>query len=265
MRLVFILYVLFFHFLSMVSSLRCRGNILKAIATASSALLFSCGELQFAGLPPTRAMAVNFNYQSAHSLVESGMASFRAGKVEESVKLFHEAIDVDPRLRPYMWQLGISEYFTGDYSACSQQFRNDVKVNPDDTEEILWAFLCDVGSSGKGSESIEQARMDMMHLSAPDPRGIMRTVYNVFEGTQNDDALFAVGDASGGKSSLRGDYFYSRLYLALLADARGDAEAASRIIRDALDSAYAISSKDYMVQVARVQLQLTRNENEKSK
>lgn len=47
------------------------------------------------------------------SSVQNGMRSFRKGDVAASVKEFDEAMRLDPGLRPYLWQRGLSLYYAG--------------------------------------------------------------------------------------------------------------------------------------------------------
>lgn len=41
-------------------------------------------------------------------------------------------------MRPYLWQRGLSLYYVGQYEEGAKQFRDDVAVNPNDTEESIW-------------------------------------------------------------------------------------------------------------------------------
>lgn len=126
--------------------------------------------------------------------------------MEESIADFERAVQLDSRLQPYMWQLGLSLYYAGTPEALrqgAQQFRlvkpqdcavsslkfgleppgglghvltltvavtgspaqhahsshrwhasaslgcrDDVAVNPNDTEEAIWAFLCEAKLEG---------------------------------------------------------------------------------------------------------------------
>jgi hypothetical protein len=45
-------------------------------------------------------------------------------------------IALAPKMRPYMWQRGLSLYYLGRFQEGAQQFRDDVAVNPNDTEEV---------------------------------------------------------------------------------------------------------------------------------
>lgn len=83
---------------------------------------------------------VSSNWNEARYLVSQGMESFRRGRVTESVDLFDQADSLVPdgSLHPYLWQRGISLYYVNRLQDASDQFRSDVKVNPNDVEEIVW-------------------------------------------------------------------------------------------------------------------------------
>lgn len=57
-----------------------------------------------------------------------------------------QVIEVAPSQTPYLWQRGLSLYYADRFQDGADQFRRDVAVNPNDTEEAIWAFLCEVGS-----------------------------------------------------------------------------------------------------------------------
>ena len=57
-------------------------------------------------------------------MLQTGMRSFRRGDVAASVKEFDEAMRLDPELRPYLWQRGLSLFYAGRlpahlYSGCA--------------------------------------------------------------------------------------------------------------------------------------------------
>jgi lipoprotein NlpI len=73
---------------------------------------------------------------------------YAQGDVVESVERFDAALEANPRIRPYLWQRGLSLYYLGFdnpslWEEGAKQFREDVAVNPADTEESIWAFLCE--------------------------------------------------------------------------------------------------------------------------
>ena len=73
------------------------------------------------------------------------------------------------------------------------------------------------------------------------------------EGKTDEKTLSDLGDKSGLNNS-GGDYFYSRLYLSLYREAKGDAEGSKQFMKDAVASYYGKTSNDYMTAVARVHL-----------
>ena len=47
--------------------------------------------------------------------MQDGMRSFRKSDVAGSIKAFDEALRLDPAIRPYLWQRGLSLYYAGDH------------------------------------------------------------------------------------------------------------------------------------------------------
>ena len=45
--------------------------------------------------------------------MQNGMRSFRKGDVAGSIQAFDEALRLDPAIRPYLWQRGLSLYYAG--------------------------------------------------------------------------------------------------------------------------------------------------------
>lgn len=90
---------------------------------------------------------------SPRYIVGLGMAQFREGGVQESLDTFNQAIALDASLRPYLWQRGISLYYAGSYEEGAAQFRGDVAANPNDTEEAIWAMLCEARMESLGFEA----------------------------------------------------------------------------------------------------------------
>jgi len=188
----------------------------------------------------------------ASSLVQQGMAMFRAGDVAGSVAAFDAAVAKTPALRGVLWQRGLSLYYADRFDDCSQQFRGDVALNPRDAEEIVWTVLCDA----QKTKDFAAASAGMPNV--PDERRpIMREVLALFRGTSTPEALQRAGDA-GGKDSA--SYFYARLYLGLYYEAQGDKARAAAYVADAVGSGYARRSGggDYMVALAKVYQQQRR-------
>lgn len=177
----------------------------------------------------------------ARALVRSGMDKFENNDVEGSVADFDAALAARPAMRPYLWQRGLSLYYLAEYAEGATQFRDDVAVNPNDTEESIWAFLCEAQLLGP-----EAARQQFLQVGR-DPRPVMRTAYESFRtGTPPEGILAAAGDEQGH------DAFYSQLYVGLWHEAAGDAERARTAVEAAAGTAYAQQSGDYMAALARV-------------
>lgn len=175
-------------------------------------------------------------------LVQDGEEAFRKNRVEESIDLFDSAAESGyPKAR--LWQRGLSLYYAKDFTAGSQQFRKDVEMNPNDTEESIWAFLCDAQMVG-----FDEARKQILKVGV-DPRPVMRTAMALFRGDDDTKYLAALEDLSAGSGS---DVFYSCLYLGLYYEAKGDVENARRYLLKATSCRYGKGSTDYMADLARV-------------
>jgi len=175
-------------------------------------------------------------------LLQDGMEAFRNYKVEDSVRLFDEAAESGyPKAR--LWQRGLSLYYAERFDDGTQQFRKDVEMNPNDTEESLWAFLCEAQTVG-----FDKARQQLMKVGF-DPRPVMSSVYALYRG--DDDAKF-IDILEGLYKKGGSDAFYASLYLGLYYEAKMDKENAKLWLLRSVDSNYGKSSNDYMTDLARV-------------
>ena len=139
-----------------------------------------------------------------------------------------------------MWQRGLSLYYVGRYADGAQQFRDDVAVNPNDTEESIWALLCEARLVG-----FDAARRDMLRVGR-DGRPVMRAAYELFRGEGSMEALQAAAEAGPH------DLFYSSLYQGLYWEATGDEAQARECVLAATRSEYGAGSGDYMAALAKV-------------
>ncbi|GLC54900.1 hypothetical protein PLESTB_000917900 [Pleodorina starrii] len=178
------------------------------------------------------------------SLTRSGMDKFRVNQVEASVEDFDRVIQLAPQMRPYMWQRGLSLYYLGRYAEGAEQFRVDVAVNPNDTEESIWTFLCEAQMVGP-----DQARKQFLEVGR-DPRPVMRAAYECFRTGEQPDKIMAQVSDNGGH-----DTFYGLLYVGLWHEAHCDAAGAQKAITAAVQTPYARLSGDYMASLARVHCQ----------
>lgn len=217
--------------------------------------------------------------RAAAALTEQGMARFRLGDVEGSLVLFNEALSADPHVRPFLWQRGLSLYYLGRYAEAARQFRDDVvradvfflaradeptlrhstrraqAVNPNDTEEAIWALLAESRLDG-----FSAAQKSVLRLAGEDSRPVMRCAYAVFAGSGVLESLryyytptHAYYTPSAGASPPSPhDVFYARLYEGLFHEARGDEAAARAAVVAATDTPYATTASDYMAALSRV-------------
>ena len=179
------------------------------------------------------------------TLTRRGMAKFARNDVEGSVEDFDLLISSAPSRAPYMWQRGLSLYYLERYADGAAQFRRDVAVNPNDTEEAVWAFLCEARDPSAGFDA---ARANLLEVGR-DPRGYMREAYALFAGDGSEAALRATADGGGAAGG-----FLPWLYVGLFREARGDAEGAREAMLAAVDTPYGRKSGDYMAALAEVHL-----------
>ena len=153
---------------------------------------------------------------AAASPVREGMALFSANKVEESISIFDSMIAAQPSSKPYLWQRGLSLYYADRFRDGAEQFKTDVAVNPNDTEEAIWYFLCVARQEG-----FEAARKRLLSVGY-DRRPVMRAALQLFQGETDEAPLQAFATSASAFSS--NDAFYGNLYLGLFREAAGDVE-----------------------------------------
>ena len=232
------------------SATRARDDVVDAPSTSAPTLLtrgrrdalLACGVATATSLSPA-APARAVGVDPASVLTRRGMAKFAKGDVDGSIEDFDAVIAAAPGRAPYMWQRGLSLYYAERLQEGSAQFRRDVAVNPNDTEEAVWAFLCEARDPAVG---FERARANLLAVGR-DPRGYMRAAYALFAGTGDENALRAVA-ANGGAA----EDFYSWLYVGLYREAKGDDAGAKAAVLAAAATPYGSRSGDYMAALAEV-------------
>ncbi|CAM9217432.1 unnamed protein product [Ectocarpus sp. 12 AP-2014] len=185
--------------------------------------------------------------------VGRGMERFRRGEVAGSVSDFDRAISLQPRLEAYLWQRGISLYYADQFEEGSRQFRKDVALNPNDTEEAIWTFMCESRIPSVGFATAKQRLVKISNERRP----YMRAAYSLFKGDASESDLakqMEVSAGSNGVADSGAPYFYANLYLGLYSEAKGDDVLARKYISAAVRSPYS-KSGDYMCDVARVHQQ----------
>ncbi|MDZ8055348.1 MAG: tetratricopeptide repeat protein [Aulosira sp. ZfuVER01] len=176
--------------------------------------------------------------QNPNAYIRRGMVNFQLAKIDESIQDFDTAEQLDARLKPYLWQRGLSYYYAERFAEGAQQFEIDLTVNAQDVEETVWRYLCIARLSG-----VKEASNSLLTVKN-DPRRIMRSVYDFYAGNATPDDVLNVGKSEGVKGN-----FYSHLYLGLYYEAENSRELAQEYIVKAADN-YKID--DYMWYLAQV-------------
>ncbi|MBD2365300.1 hypothetical protein H6G36_29810 [Anabaena minutissima FACHB-250] len=175
---------------------------------------------------------------NANAYIRRGMIRFKLARIEESIQDFDKAEQLDTRLKPYLWQRGLSYYYAERFAEGAQQFEIDLTVNSQDVEETVWRYLCMARLVG-----VTEARNSLLTVKN-DPRKIMQSVYDLYAENCTVDDLLAVGKLAGDRGE-----FYAHLYLGLYYEAQNNLELAKDYLVKAADD-YKI--EDYMWYLAQV-------------
>ncbi|MEA5569292.1 MULTISPECIES: hypothetical protein [unclassified Anabaena] len=175
---------------------------------------------------------------NANAYIRRGMIRFKLARIEESIQDFDKAEQLDTRLKPYLWQRGLSYYYAERFAEGAQQFEIDLTVNSQDVEETVWRYLCMARLVG-----VTEARNSLLTVKN-DPRKIMQSVYDLYAENCTVDDLLAVGKLAGDRGE-----FYAHLYLGLYYEAQNNLELAKDYLVKAADN-YKI--EDYMWYLAQV-------------
>ena len=166
----------------------------------------------------------------------------RSGKTEWATRLFNRYAESEPEQIPTLWQRGIALFFTGKYAAAAQQFELHRKVNPNDVENAAWHFLCLAKA-----KSLAAAKASV--LPAPnDPRIPMKEIHALLTSGDTDAINDRVNKTEVGSDERAEAAFYGDFYLALYADAQGQASTALKLMNRAAKDA----PRHYMGDIARV-------------
>jgi tetratricopeptide (TPR) repeat protein len=174
----------------------------------------------------------------ANAYIRRGMVNFQLAKIDDSIQDFDRAEKLEPRLKPYLWQRGLSYYYAERFAEGAAQFELDLTVNAQDVEETVWRYLCIARLEGVAS-----ARNSLLVVKN-DPRRIMRQVYQLYAGNSTPEDVLSVGKLEGKRGN-----FYSHLYLGLYYEVENDLLLAREYIVKAADE-YKID--DYMWHLAKV-------------
>lgn len=180
--------------------------------------------------------------QNPNAYIRRGMIKFQLAEIDESIQDFDIAEKLDHRLKPYLWQRGLSYYYAERFTEGAQQFEIDLTVNSKDVEETVWRYLCMARLVG-----VQEARKSLLAVKN-DPRQIMLCIYDLYAGNCTIDEILKVGKLGGDRSE-----FYAYLYLGLYYEAENNQKLAKDYIVKAADE-YQI--EDYMWYLAKVHKQI---------
>jgi non-canonical (house-cleaning) NTP pyrophosphatase len=196
---------------------------------------------------------------------------FRTGAVDEALRFFDEAARLDRARAPELWQRGLALYYVGRFREASEQFRNDVTINTNDTEEAIWAMLAE--ARGARRNAFARARADLL-VVGEDARSVLRVAYELFAGRAtvtdlepasppepaDDASAFPSTSSCASEGGPAHDEYYALLYLALYAEAEARESDAAAFLARAMATKYAAANRgsrgDFMVAVGRVHAEL---------
>jgi lipoprotein NlpI len=192
-------------------------------------------------------LAAETEKQSARELVQRGSKAFFDVKINESIKSFEQAISVEPKIKPQLWQLGIAYYYADRFPDGRDLFLLHQTVNSHDVENSVWHFLCTARIDG-----VEEARKRLIPISG-DKRVPMKEVHSLFAGSGTREQVLAAASAVEGDSNRRNALCYAHLYLGLYEEALKNPAKSVEHMRKAAED---FSHDHYMGEVARVHLKL---------
>lgn len=167
--------------------------------------------------------------ETPRDLMQKGQELFFEAKPKESVAAFDKLIALVPRVKPELWQRGLSLYYTGAYQAGREQFETHQTYNTNDVENAAWHFICVAKAEG-----LEAARKVLIPIEG-DLRVPMKEVHDLFAGKGSPEAVLKAAE-TGDDAARRNHLCYAHLYLGLFFEAQGDeAKAKEHILKSAND------------------------------
>ncbi len=162
------------------------------------------------------AIALDEKFAAAYD--RRGDAYLRLAKFAESAADFDKVVELEPKVLPEHWRRGIALYYAGRFKDGAKQFEVHKTVNPQDVENAVWHYLCNVRVVGK-----EKARKELIDVTR-DARVPMAEVQKLFAGKAKPEDVFAAAEKLDAKTDAGIEArFYANLYVALHFEAGGDA------------------------------------------
>jgi lipoprotein NlpI len=193
--------------------------------------------------------AIKANSQNPAAFSLRGMLHFKLGNIRESLADFDEQIRLDPKAKESHWRRGLTLYYAEKFADGAAQFVLSDRAEPEDVENAIWHFLCNVRVVG-----IDKARSDLLKVSQ-DPRGdLMMAIYRLFRGEEKPQDILTLAETNNVTPQERHvQRFYAHYYVGMYYEAVGDKEKSLAHIQKAVEK-YPV--KHYMMDVAKVHLKL---------
>jgi lipoprotein NlpI len=184
--------------------------------------------------------------ETVQTAFDRGVRLFFDAKPKESVAAFDELLKLEPKVKPELWQRGLSLYYAGDFKGGREQFETHQTYNTNDVENAAWHFLCVAKA-----ESVEAARKVLIPIEG-DARIPMKQVHELFAGKGSAEEVLKAAE-SGEGDGLRNHRCFAHLYLGLYFESLGDqAKAKEHMVKAATD----FKMDHYMGKVAQVHVKL---------
>lgn len=190
--------------------------------------------------------AIKADATNARAYDARGDAYLKLGKFKEAIADFDKFLEANPKFEPEHWRRGIAYYYAEKYKDGVKQFETHKTVNPQDVENAVWHYLCNVKVIGK-----EKSAKELIDVTQ-DTRVPMAEIQKLYAGKLKPADVMAAAEKVDAKTEAGKEArFYGHLYVGLWYEAEGDAKKVIEHLTPAVEK-YEISH--YMWDVAKVHL-----------
>lgn len=182
------------------------------------------------------------------ALDRRGDAYLKFGQFDSAIADYDAMLELKPAFKPEHWRRGIALYYAKKYEDGVKQFEVHKLANPEDVENAVWHYLCNVKVVGR-----DKARTQLIAVTK-DARVPMAEIQKLFAGQlQPADVLARAEKLDVATEAGREARFYAHLYVALWYEAEGNMKKVLEHLRPAVEK-YKIGH--YMWDVAAVHLEM---------
>jgi lipoprotein NlpI len=199
--------------------------------------------------------AIKLDAKSVAAYDGRGDAYLKLGQFKDAVKDFDQVLKLRPDIAPEHWRRGIALYYAGRYADGVKQFETHKLANPEDVENAVWHYLCNVKVTDPAT-----ARKQLIAVTK-DRRVPMAEIQKLFAGKAKPaDVMSAAEKVPADTPAGTEARFYAYLYLALFAEAAGDTKSVREHLTPAVEK-YKIGH--YMWDVANAHLAMLKKKDGK--